>query len=137
VLSSGQNDDSTKPDIGTAGSRETSIAPVSSSTSGFDSSNLESKIKYLLDVTHSDNQTKATWYKLALGFDQSNWNDLASQIKFDESIAVQQRITEYGTVYEQSINIRGANGREINSPFIFMKDSDGVVRLITGKPAKK
>jgi len=43
---------------------------------------------YLLDAEHPQNQTKATWFQQALGFDKSNWEGLASQIQFDETKAV-------------------------------------------------
>jgi filamentous hemagglutinin len=105
---------------------------------GFDTSNLESKLKgYLLDSGHSQNQTKANWFNQALGFDQSNWQDLASQIRFDPATAVPTKTSQYGQTYEQAIPITGPNGKTIDTTFVFMKDNSGTVRLVTGIPAKK
>ncbi len=105
---------------------------------GFDTSNLQSKLEgYLLDPTHPQNQTKATWFQQALGFDKSNWQDLGSQLRFDEATAIQTKSTQYGQTFDQSLPIKGANGRTIDTTFVFMKDANGVVRFITGIPTKK
>jgi filamentous hemagglutinin len=105
---------------------------------GFDTANLQSKLQgYLLDATHAQNQTKATWFQQALGFDKGNWEGLASQIKFDEAKAVVTKTTQYGQTFEQKIPIIGTNGRTIDVPFVFLKDGSGTVRLVTGVPAKK
>jgi len=91
----------------------------------------------LLDPDHLQNQTKAIWFQQALGFDKSNWQDLASQLKFNEATAIQTKANQYGTTFEQSIPITGANGNTINTTFVFMKDTNGVVRFVTGIPTKK
>lgn len=105
---------------------------------GFDPSNIEDKLNgYLLDPTHTQNQTKANWFSQALGFDQSNWQDLAKQLYFDPAKAVPTKATQYGQTYEQVISINGANGKTIDTTFVFMKDRSGTVRLVTGIPAKK
>lgn len=105
---------------------------------GFDTSNLKSKLEgYLLDSTHPQNQAKANWFQQALGFDKNNWQDLASQIKFNEATAIPTKSTQYGQTFEQSIPITGANGKTIDTTFVFMKDASGVVRLVTGIPTKK
>ncbi len=110
----------------------------SSGNAGFDTSNLESKLKgYLLDPEHSQNQSKANWFNQALGFDQSNWQDLASQIRFDPATAVPTKTSQYGQTYEQVVRITGPNGKTIDTTFVFMKDNSGAVRLVTGIPAKK
>ncbi|WP_416148450.1 DUF637 domain-containing protein [Pseudomonas sp. KU26590] len=105
---------------------------------GFDTANLQSKLQgYLLDAGHPQNQTKATWFQQALGFDQNNWEGLASQIQFNEAKAVVTKVTQYGQTFEQKIPIVGTNGRTIDVPFVFLKDGSGIVRLVTGIPAKK
>ncbi|GLU32731.1 hypothetical protein Busp01_25730 [Trinickia caryophylli] len=105
---------------------------------GFDTSNIESKLNgYLLDPAHPQNQTKANWFSQALGFDQSNWQALASQLYFDPESAVLTKTTQYGQTYEQVIPITGTNGKTINTTFVFIKDNTGTVRLVTGIPAKK
>jgi filamentous hemagglutinin len=130
ILSSGGSGDNT-------GSSATGQGPASSNV-GFDTSNLESKLGgYLLDPAHPQNQTKANWFSQALGFDQSNWQDLASQLYFDPATAVPTKTTQYGQTYEQVIPITGANGKTIDTTFVFMKDNSGTVRLVTGIPAKK
>lgn len=93
---------------------------------GFDTSNLKSKINdYLLDPTHPQNQSKANWFSQALGFYQSNWQDLASQLRFDPATAVPTKTTPYGQTFEQTLPIIGANGKTINTTFVFMKDNSG------------
>lgn len=105
---------------------------------GFETSNLQRKLKdYLLDPAHPQNQTKATWFDDALGFNKENWQDLASQLKFDETTATQTKLTKYGTTYEQVIPIAGANGKTVSATFVFMKDNNGVVRFVTGIPTKR
>ncbi|SMN16434.1 hypothetical protein CRYPA_230 [uncultured Candidatus Thioglobus sp.] len=84
---------------------------------------------YLLDKTHKDNKGKADFFKKALGFDRSNIDKLAKQIKFNPKTATQKSTTQYGTKYEQIIKIKGANGRLIDA-------KDGVMRLVTGYSAK-
>jgi hypothetical protein len=57
--------------------------------------------------------SKADWFQQALGFNRSNAGDLANQLIFDEPNAVQTGVTQYGTKFNQTINIQGANGRTI------------------------
>jgi hypothetical protein len=103
----------------------------------FDGANLQSKLEgYLLNAAHPQNQTKAVWFEQALGFNQSNWQQLASQITVNESKAVATKVTQFGQTFEQSIPISGLNGKTINVTFVFMKDNAGTVRLVTGIPAK-
>jgi hypothetical protein len=105
---------------------------------GFDTSNLQSKLQgYLLDPAHPQNQAKAVWFDKALGFNKENWQDLASQIKFDKATAIQTKVTQYGTTYEQVIPIVGKNGNVINATFVFMKDVNEVIRLVTGIPTPR
>lgn len=128
ILSSGSSDSGSG---GTNGQGSTNNV-------GFDTSNLESKLNgYLLDPAHPQNQTKANWFSQALGFDQSNWQDLAKQLYFDTATAVQTKTTQYGQTYEQVIPIKGTNGKTIDTTFVFMKDNYGTVRLVTGTLAKK
>jgi hypothetical protein len=61
---------------------------------------------------------------------------LASQLRFDDSKAVFQKVTSHGRFYEQTIPTTGPNGRTIDVAYIFMKDRFGKVTFITGKPAK-
>lgn len=79
---------------------------------GFDTLNLES---YLLDSTHPQNQGKANWFNRTLGFDQSNWQDLASQLRFDPATAVSTKTTPCGQTFEQTIPITLANGKTIDT----------------------
>ena len=105
---------------------------------GFDTANLESKLKgYLLNPAHPQNQTKAEWFDKALGFNQTNWQELASQLHFDTSRATATKTTPYGQTFEQTIPLTGANGRTIDTTFVFMRDTSGSVRLVTGIPAKR
>ena len=105
---------------------------------GFDTSNLQSKLEgYLLDAAHPQNQTKAIWFKEALGFDKGNWQELGSQIRFNEATATATKSTNYGQTFEQIIPINGVNGKTIDVTFVFIKDNVRTVRLVTGIPTKK
>ncbi|MFN7773968.1 MAG: DUF6883 domain-containing protein, partial [Planctomycetota bacterium] len=86
---------------------------------------------YLLDLNHVAGKDKATWFQKALGFTQSNLDDLAKQIKFDPAKAIATELTQHGQKYEQIIEIVGANGRRIPTLFVWIKNNDGIVRLVT------
>lgn len=92
---------------------------------------------YLLDKQHPVGGSKAEWFDGALGFNNTNSNELAKQIVFDSSKAVKTAETQFGTKYDQVIPITGTNGRTINVKFGWIKNNDGVVRLVTAIPAKK
>jgi hypothetical protein len=91
---------------------------------------------YLLNPEHPIGAAKAKWFDLALGYNKSNLNDLAKQIIFNEKTAVQTAITEYGTKYNQIISIVGTNGKIIDVEFVWIKNLDGYIRLVTGIPTK-
>jgi len=93
--------------------------------------------RYLLEESHPVGGSKAKWFKSALGFDKSNLDQLASQIVFDPSKAVETEETPHGTKYNQTITIRGANGKVIDVNFAWIRNNDGVFRLVTGIPADK
>ena len=92
---------------------------------------------YLLDPTHKTGASKAQWFKEALGSTKTNADDLARQIKFDEKVATKTEWTQYGQKYEQIIPIVGANGKNIGVKFVWIKNNDGNIRLITSIPTKK
>jgi hypothetical protein len=56
--------------------------------------------------------------------------------RFDQSKAVETAVTEYGTKYNQVINIVGSNGKAIDVLFAWIRNNDGVVRLVTAIPTK-
>jgi hypothetical protein len=87
-----------------------------------------------LDLSHPEGGSKANWFQQALGFTQDNLADLAKQIVFDPQTAVKTGMTEFGTKYNQVINIVGANGRNIDVTFAWIRNPDGVVRLVTAIP---
>ena len=93
--------------------------------------------RYLLNPNHSVGGSKAKWFKEALGFTNDNSDALANQIVFDTTKAVQTGVTEFGTKYNQIISITGANGNTIDVTFAWIKNNDGVVRLVTGIPTNK
>ncbi|MCL2083434.1 MAG: hypothetical protein FWH04_09430 [Oscillospiraceae bacterium] len=93
--------------------------------------------KYLLDLKHPEGGDKAKWFKEALGFTKKNSEELAKQIVFDPQKAVKGVTTEFGTKFNQVIPIKGANGRMIDVKFGWIKNNDGVVRLVTAIPTKK
>ena len=101
-------------------------------------SNMQDKLQgYALNPQNPKNRGKAAWFRSALGFDQSNWQDLADQIYFDESTAEPRKLTPDGQTYRQRIVIRGANGRSVDVDFGFIKSSSGVVRLTTAMPTPR
>ena len=92
---------------------------------------------YLLDKTHVTGGSKAKWFDEALGFNQTNMESLSKQIVFDPETAIQTNITKYGPQYNQIIRITGANGKVIDVTFAWIKNEDGIVRLVTAVPTKK
>ncbi|MGG1556416.1 DUF6883 domain-containing protein [Paenibacillus ferrarius] len=93
--------------------------------------------KYLLNPDHPIGGSKANWFQKALGFSRDNLDDLAKQIVFDPAKAVETGITEYGTKFNQVISIIGANEKVIDITFAWIKNTDGVIRLVTGIPSGK
>jgi hypothetical protein len=94
-------------------------------------------LRYLLNPEHPEGGTKAKWFEEALGFTKDNMDDLARQLVFDPKKAVQTEVTEYGIKYNQVIPIKGANGKIIDVPTAWIKNKDGVIRLITAIPVKR
>lgn len=92
---------------------------------------------YLLNQDHPVGGPKAKWFEQALGFTKDNQADLEKQIKFNPETAVETGTTQYGTKYNQTIPIVGANGKTIEVNFAWIKNEDGVVRLVTAIPTKK
>ena len=93
--------------------------------------------RYLLNPDHPVGRDKAKWFREALGFTQDNLDDLARQIKHDPATAVQTAITEHGTKFNQVIEIVGANGKRIQVNFGWIRNNDGIVRLVTGIPTRR
>ncbi|EMO5813823.1 hemagglutinin repeat-containing protein [Raoultella planticola] len=101
-------------------------------------SSVEQKLaNYLLDKQHPVGGSKAEWFDSALGFNKTNSSELSKLIIFDPAKAVKTTETQFGTKYDQVIPITGTNGRTINVKFGWIKNNDGVVRLVTAIPAKK
>ncbi|WP_392553091.1 hypothetical protein RHO14_04300 [Orbus wheelerorum] len=92
---------------------------------------------YLLEKTHPVGGSKADWFDKALGFNKSNSDQLSKQIVFDIDRSVQTGTTEFGTKYNQVIKLNGANGKQIDVNFGWIKNNDEVVRLVTAIPTKK
>lgn len=93
--------------------------------------------RYLLNPDHPVGGSKAKWFEQALGYTKDNLDSLAKQIVFDPSKAVMTEVTQYGTMYNQVITITGANGKEIDVTFAWIKNVDGIVRLVTAIPVSK
>jgi len=91
---------------------------------------------YLLNTEHAVGASKAAWFEQALGFTKANSGELAKQLVFDASRAVETSVTQYGTKYNQIISVTGSNGRVIDVMTAWIRNNDGVVRLITAFPAK-
>ncbi len=93
--------------------------------------------RYLLDPNHPVGGDKARWFRDALGFTKDNLDDLARQIKFHPAKAIQTGVTEHGTKFNQVIEIIGANRKRIEVTFAWIRNNDGVVRLVTGIPTPR
>ena len=87
--------------------------------------------RYLLNPNHPLGGPKSQWFKQALGFDLNNAGDLAKQIVFDEKLARATELTQFGQKYEQTVKVTGANGKTIDVLWVWIKNNDGVVRLVT------
>jgi hypothetical protein len=112
------------------------VKSISDSLSASMESVIDKLDRYLLNPRHPIGGHKAKWFKEALGYTRENMYELARQIVFDESVAIQTEVTAYGTKYNQVITIVGANGKEIDVLFAWIRNLDGVVRLVSGMPAK-
>jgi hypothetical protein len=93
--------------------------------------------RYLLNPDHAKGGPKAKWFEQALGFTRQNAPDLAKQIVFDEGKAVETGVTEFGTKYNQVIPITGANGKIIDVTFAWIREDNGLVRLVTAIPTSR
>lgn len=127
--------------FGIAAARNKVIIPKKASGTGntkLTQESINSKLDgYLLNKEHPVGGSKASWFEKALGFNKNNSQQLNSQIIFDKSKAVQTAVTEYGTKYSQIIPIKGVNGKIIDVEFVWIKNNDGIVRLVTSIPTKK
>jgi hypothetical protein len=92
--------------------------------------------RYLLNPDHIRGGLKANWFEQALGFTQENASDLAKQLVFDESQAVRRGVNKYGTLFNQTINVTGVNGRTIPVTTGWIIGPDGVPRLTTAFPGR-
>ena len=122
----------------TAGQSADDVAREGSNLVQLSRQSVQDKLaRYLLNMEHSVGGSKAKWFKEALGYTQENLDDLANQISFDPSKARITDVTTYGTKYNQTIAITGANGKTIDIVFAWIKSAeDGVVRLVTAIPTK-
>ena len=89
---------------------------------------------YLLNPEHTNARGhltgKAVWFRNNLGFTRYNANELAKQIKFNRLSTEKAELIQYGQIYHQVINILGVNGNSKNIEFIWIKNLDGVIRLV-------
>ncbi|SRR5258708_29300292 len=137
MVEQGGNDGSLNPDK--AGGNSSGISRAGSSYS-LPTTTEESVTKklsdYLLNLDHPVGGLKAKWFRSALGFTRDNADKLAIQIVFDLSAAVETSITPYGTKFSQVISIVGENGKVIDVDFAWIRNNDGVVRLVTAIPTR-
>jgi hypothetical protein len=90
-----------------------------------------------LKPDHPVGGSKAKWFDQALGFTRENADKLAKQIVFDPAKAVETGVTQYGTKFNQVISIVGENGKTIDVTFAWIRNNDGIVRLVTGIPTAR
>jgi len=103
-------------------------------TAASDASVRDKLNRYLLNPEHPIGKSKAAWFKKALGFTRENSSALADQIKFNPETAVQTQVTTYGTKFEQTIDVVGANGSTIPVKTVWIVGPDGVPKLVTAIP---
>ena len=90
--------------------------------------------RYLLNPNHPAGQSKARFFSEALGFTRENAALLAHQIVFNPSTAIPIQLTQFGQKFIQYIHVVGQNGRTIEITTVWIRNLDGVVRLITAYP---
>jgi hypothetical protein len=95
---------------------------------------LDKLYRYTLNPDHPEGGPKATWFAQALGFTRANIGDLAKQIVFDPSRAIQTSVTQWGTKFRQIIVVTGANGKSIPVMTVWIRGADGIVKLVTTFP---
>ncbi len=99
---------------------------------------VDSKLSgYLLNAEHPVGGAKAKWFEQALGFNKSNMDGLSKQIIFDPRSAIETGATQYGTKFNQVIPISGTNGRVIDVTFGWIRNNDGITRLVTAIPTPR
>ena len=83
---------------------------------------------------------KANAFKLALGYDMSNWQDLKKQVleAIKNARAFEKKEDQYGKRYEAIVQIMGANRKEANVLTGWIKDNErGEIRLTSIYVTKK
>ena len=91
--------------------------------------------RYLLNPSHPEGKHKAELFRQALGYTQANMARLAEQIVFNPATARAIELTQHGQKFVQYINITGANGRIVEVKTVWIRNLDGVIRLITAYPS--
>jgi len=76
------------------------------------------------------------YFRDVLGFTRENATDLASQIVFNPNTAIPTQLTQHGQKYVQRIVLIGANGRVATVQFVWIRNHDRVVRLVTSLPRR-
>lgn len=86
-------------------------------------------VNYCLDPNNRQGRHKARLFKAALGFDQSNYQDLIASIR--DGIAEYQGETAHGYRWRVDLSITGSGGSaEVRTAWIYEKVRD-VPRLTT------
>jgi len=122
------------PTTGQIGNPDAGLSSKVAAKGGTQLSVEDKLARYLLNPEHPIGGPKAKWFEQALGFTRSNADDLAKQLTFDPGKAVQTAVTEHGTKFNQIIDVVGANGRKIPIKVAWIRNNDGVVRIVTAVP---
>lgn len=96
--------------------------------------------RYLLNPTHKDGGPKSVFFKEELGYTRINKSKLAEQLTFDEDKAQQTEVNEYGTKYNQEIEIVSAKKRSVKKKITtawIIHTGKKRAKFITATPTKK
>ena len=96
----------------------------------------EKFVRYSLDYTNKNAPGKAEAYEKGLGYNQSNYHSLVSQIHHAVTTGTakpyQVTTTQYGTKYKYRIPVTGPNGKTKNVIAVYQLDNgNSTPRLVT------
>jgi hypothetical protein len=126
-----------KPTVEPAAKGEAVAEQTAAEQAATETSVVDKLQRYVLNPEHPVGSSKAKWFKEALGYTRENAGVLASQIRFSPTRAIATELTTHGQKFNQTISIVGVNGKSIDVMFAWIRNNDGIVRLVSAIPSKK